>query len=120
VGYLFTGGDIRTRGSGKTGATNVLRTAGKLPFAIVVVADIGKGAVPALIGRLVFDSYGVGAAGASAAMIGHVYPVFSGFRGGRGVASAFGGVLVLTPLIGLALPIAGALIIAGTRYVSLM
>ena len=120
IGYLWLREDIRNRGSGKTGTTNVLRTAGKLPAAIVVVLDISKGAVPALLGRFVFDSDAAAAVGASAAIVGHNWPVFAGFRGGRGVAAAFGGVLGLTPLLGpIALAIA-ALVIVPTRFVSLM
>jgi glycerol-3-phosphate acyltransferase PlsY len=120
VGYIWLRRDIRELGSGKTGATNVLRTAGKVPFALVVVADIAKGTIPALVGRFVFDDPGVAAAGAAAAIVGHVWPVFAGFRGGRGVATAFGGVLGLTPMVAVVFPIAAVLVIAATRYVSLM
>lgn len=120
VGYLWTGEDIRTRGSGKTGTTNVLRTAGPLAAALVVVVDIAKGTVPAVVGRFVFDDSWVAAAGAGAAMVGHVWPVFAGFRGGRGVATGFGGILGLTPLVALLFPVIAALIIVPTRIVSLM
>lgn len=120
IGYLFTGTDIRKRGSGKTGTTNVLRTAGRIAAVLVMIGDISKGVVPALVGRYLFDDSGVAAAGAAAGIIGHVWPIFAGFRGGRGVAVAFGGVLGLTPLIALVFPIIGAAIIIPTRYVSLM
>jgi glycerol-3-phosphate acyltransferase PlsY len=120
IGYLWLRKDIRQFGSGKTGATNVLRTAGKLPAALVVIGDVSKGAVPAVLGRFVFDEPGVAAAGAGAAVDGHVLPVFAGFRGGRGVATAFGGILGLTPLVALTFPVAAALVIASTRVVSLM
>jgi glycerol-3-phosphate acyltransferase PlsY len=120
VGYLFVHRDIREAGSGKTGTTNVLRTAGKLPAALVLVGDVLKGAAPALIGRFVFHDDGVAAAGAAAAIIGQIWPIFAGFRGGRGVASAFGGVLGLTPLIALIFPLIGAALVVPTRYVSLM
>ena len=120
VGYIWLREDIRNRGSGKTGTTNVLRTAGKIPAAIVVAADIAKGTAPALIGRFVLDDDGAAAAGASAAIVGHIWPVFAGFRGGRGVAAAFGGVLGLAPLIGLVALVIAALVIAPTRIVSLM
>lgn len=120
VGYVWTGRDIRQRGSGKTGVTNVLRTAGRAPASLVLVGDVLKGLAPALVGRLVFDSYGAAAVGAGAAIVGHVWPVFAGFRGGRGVATSFGGVLAMAPLIGLLLPVIGALIVLPTRYVSLM
>ena len=120
VGYLWLGRDIRDSGSGKTGTTNVLRTAGKLPAALVMIADIAKGVVPGLIGRYVFDSDGVAAAGAVACVVGHIWPVFAGFRGGRGVATAFGGILGLSPLLALLFPLVGALLVVPTRYVSLM
>lgn len=120
IGYIWLGRDIRQSGSGKTGTTNVLRTAGKLPAALVVVGDISKGTVPALLGRFLWDDAGVAAAGASAAIVGHIWPVFAGFRGGRGVATAFGGVLGLTPLVALAFPVLAAVVLVSTRYVSLM
>jgi glycerol-3-phosphate acyltransferase PlsY len=120
VGYLALGRDIRESGSGKTGTTNVLRTAGKGPAALVMLLDIAKGAVPALVGRFVFESNEVAAVGAAAAVVGHVWPVFAGFRGGRGVASTFGGVLGLAPAISIVFPLIGAALIGTTRYVSVM
>ncbi len=120
VGHLWLGRDIRESGSGKTGTTNVLRTAGRLPAVLVLIADVAKGVIPALAGRLIFDSDGVAAAGAAAALVGHVWPVFAGFRGGRGVATSFGGILGLTPLLALLFPLVGALVIIPTRIVSLM
>ncbi len=120
IGYLWLHEDIRKRGSGKTGTTNVLRTAGKIPAALVLIGDLSKGLLPALIGRFVFDEPGIAAAGAAAAIFGHVFPLFAGFRGGRGVATAFGGILGLTPLIALAFPFIAAAIVLPTRYVSLM
>jgi glycerol-3-phosphate acyltransferase PlsY len=120
VGYLWLGRDIRASGSGKTGTTNVLRTAGKIPAGLVMVCDIGKGVVPGIIGRFVFDDPGVAAAGAGAAVVGHVWPLFAGFRGGRGVATAFGGILGLSPLLALIFPVIGLALVVPTRYVSLM
>lgn len=120
IGYLFTGKDIRRLGSGKTGTTNVLRTAGKLAAGLVLVADVLKGAAPALIGRFAFDDPGAAAAGAVAAVAGHIWPVFSGFRGGRGVATAFGGALGLAPLLALSFPLAAAVILGATRIMSVM
>jgi len=120
VGYIWLRRDIRESGSGKTGTTNVLRTAGKIPAALVMILDISKGAVPALVGRYVFDNDGAAAAGAAAAVVGHVWPVFAGFRGGRGVASTYGGILGLAPLLSLGFPVVGALLVVGTRYMSVM
>ena len=120
VGYAWLGRDIRESGSGKTGTTNVLRTAGKGPAALVMLLDIVKGAVPALVGRFVFDSNEVAAVGAGAAVVGHVWPIFAGFRGGRGVASTYGGVLGLAPVVSIVFPLIGAALIGTTRYVSVM
>lgn len=120
VGYLWLRRDIRQSGSGKTGTTNVLRTAGRIPAALVMACDILKGTVPALLGRFAFEDDGVAAAGAAAAIAGHVWPVFAGFRGGRGVATSFGGILGLSPLISLVFPVIAAAIVLPTRYVSLM
>ncbi len=120
AGHLFIGRDIRESGSGKTGTTNVLRTAGKKAAALVMIGDIAKGAVPALAGRYLFNDDWVAAAGSSAAIIGHVWPVFAGFRGGRGVASTYGGVLGLTPLLSLIFPLIGLVLVGTTRIVSVM
>ncbi|MCS7295982.1 MAG: glycerol-3-phosphate 1-O-acyltransferase PlsY [Chloroflexota bacterium] len=120
VGYLFSGKDVRRYGSGKTGVTNVLRVAGPIPAAIVLVADVAKGAAAAVIGTWAFDDAGAGAAGAAAAVVGHVFPIFAGFRGGRGVATAFGGILGLAPLVSLIFPVIGAILIIPTRIVSFM
>jgi glycerol-3-phosphate acyltransferase PlsY len=120
VGYIWLRRDIRESGSGKTGTTNVLRTAGKIPAALVMILDIAKGAVPALVGRYVFENDGAAVAGACAAVVGHIWPVFAGFRGGRGVASTYGGVLGLAPLLSLGFPVIGAVLVVATRYVSVM
>ena len=120
VGHLWLGRDIRASGSGRTGTTNVLRTAGKTAAGIVMVADIAKGTIPGLVGRYLFDDDGVAAAGASMAIVGHVWPVFAGFHGGRGVATAFGGILGLSPLMALVFPLIGAALIVPTRIVSVM
>ena len=120
AGYIWIQKDIREFGSGSTGTTNVLRTAGKPAAAFVLIADVAKGTIPALIGRLVFDEPWAAAAGAAAAVVGHIWPVFAGFRGGRGVATAFGGVLGLTPLLAIAFPVIALLVILPVRIVSVM
>lgn len=120
VGYLWLGRDIRASGSGKTGTTNVLRTAGRSAALTVLAADIAKGALPALAGRLVFDDPAVAAAGATAAVIGHVWPVFAGFRGGRGVATAFGGFVGLDPILALLFPVIGVALLVPWRIMSVM
>jgi acyl phosphate:glycerol-3-phosphate acyltransferase len=116
---LLTGKDIRTEGSGNAGATNVLRAHGKRLGLAVAVLDIAKGAAAVFLVRAVTADPRYAAAAAFAAILGHVFPIFYGFRGGKGVATAVGAFLVLAPwptLVCLAVFIA---VVAATRYVSL-
>jgi acyl phosphate:glycerol-3-phosphate acyltransferase len=120
AGRLARVGDLREYGSGKTGFTNALRTLG-LKWAIFVVAgDILKGTAAVLIGRYLIGEPAAAAAAGSAAVLGHVFPVFAGFRGGRGVATAFGAFLGVYPPAALLLLAAGGLVLAVWRYASLM
>jgi acyl phosphate:glycerol-3-phosphate acyltransferase len=124
VGFLvaraFGAGDIRRQGSGNIGATNVLRTLGRLPAIITLVGDIAKGyAAVALAGRLGGDEPAVTAAGAVAAVVGNCWSVFLGFRGGKGVATGLGALLRLTPLATLAALPVFIVVTATTRFVSL-
>ena len=112
------GVDVRETGSGKTGTTNVLRAGGKWAAASVVLLDGGKGVAAAVAARILSDSGWVEAGATAAVMVGHVFPVFAGFRGGRGVATGVGasaGLLPWTALIGLGV---FAPTVALTRYVS--
>lgn len=99
------GVDIRSVGSGNPGAANVLRTLGRGPAAMVFVGDMLKGVVAAAMGMVVTgDPVGALAFGAGlAAVVGHCYPVFHRFRGGKGVATAVGLVLFTIPIGGLIL-----------------
>ena len=103
---LFTGRDVRNSGSGNAGTTNVMRTAGLLPGILTFVFDAAKGFVGAYIGELVFG-YLFTLTGLTAftpvygayvcyvfVMIGHIFPVFFGFRGGKGIATSVGGFAV--------------------------
>lgn len=83
-------GDIRTIGSGNIGATNVLRTGRKDLAALTLILDAGKGAAAVLIARAVFDSDIAAALAGGGAFVGHLYPVWLKFRGGKGVATFFG------------------------------
>jgi acyl phosphate:glycerol-3-phosphate acyltransferase len=113
-----TGKDIRTEGSGNAGATNVLRAHGKILGVAVAALDVGKGAAAVALVRLATaDPRYTGAAG-FAAVLGHVFPVFYGFRGGKGVATAFGAFLVLAPLAALVCAGIFFAVVAVTRYVS--
>jgi acyl phosphate:glycerol-3-phosphate acyltransferase len=121
------GVDVLAQGSGHTGATNVLRTAGAKAAAAVVFLDLAKGAVAVLLARyLIFPasadaaiSLWAEALAGLTAVLGHNYSIFLHFRGGRGVATGGGAALAMNPLvIAIALPI-GALPVIFTRYVSL-
>jgi len=126
-GYLIvsakTGGDIRQTGSGGTGATNVSRRAGKAAGILTLVFDALKGAAAVLIARLLLTQqehalWWIGFAGL-VAIIGHIFPLWLGFRGGKGVATGVGVFLVLTPLAVLVSGLLFLIIVALTRYVSL-
>ncbi|MSP22929.1 MAG: glycerol-3-phosphate 1-O-acyltransferase [Dehalococcoidia bacterium] len=120
VGHLRGGIDVREYGSGKTGFTNSLRSMGLKAALLVLAGDLLKGVVPVLIGRFILDDPWAAAAGGAASILGHTWPVFSGFRGGRGVATAFGAFLAVSPLAALVVVTAAGLVLAATRYVSLM
>jgi len=120
VGRLARGIDIRRYGSGKTGFTNALRTIGLRASLPVLVIDLAKGALTVVIARLLSDNAYVQAVGGLAAVAGHDWPVFAGFRGGRGVGTSFGVLLGMNPLVGLALiPMAIAIAFV-TRYMSVV
>lgn len=111
--------DPRTTGSGNAGSTNVLRIGGKLPATLVLICDILKGFLPVLIAGL-FGVNGIWLATvALAAVIGHMYPLYFKFRGGKGVATAFGGVLALSVAVAFFCLVIWVLIVAMSRYVSL-
>ena len=116
---LSTGKDIRTEGSGNAGATNVLRAHGKGLGLAVAVLDIAKGALAVVLVRFVTADPRYAAAAAFAAVLGHVFPLYYGFRGGKGVATAVGAFLVLAPWPTLVCVGIFVLVVAVTRYVSL-
>jgi glycerol-3-phosphate acyltransferase PlsY len=111
--------DPRTYGSGNPGATNVLRSGRKAAAALTLVGDAAKGAVAVLVVRTV----GIGADGvalaAVAAFVGHLYPVYFGFKGGKGVATAFGILVALSPVLALGVGAVFGIVIFASRYVSL-
>ena len=118
-GWAFKRVDVRDFGSGKTGMTNVLRTVGVPAAALVLLLDMGKAVLAVVLARIVSDSHGVEAAAALAALIGHNWPVFVRFRGGRGTAPGWGGLCILSPVSGVVATAVGIPMIAITRYVSL-
>jgi glycerol-3-phosphate acyltransferase PlsY len=111
-------GDLRTIGSGNPGATNVARLMGPAAGVLVALLDIGKGALSVLAARQLSSDPAAPAVAGLAAIIGHVYPVWAGFRGGKGVATAAGVFAVLSPLALVPAVIVFALVAAATRYVS--
>ena len=111
--------DVREMGSGKTGMTNVLRTAGKKAAALVFALDLGKGALAVLVAVSVSGDAWVEAATATAVLVGHIFPVFAGFRGGRGVATGVGTAFALLPWAGVAGVAVFVPVLLLTRYVSL-
>jgi acyl phosphate:glycerol-3-phosphate acyltransferase len=120
AGRLAGGVDLRDYGSGKTGFTNSLRVLGLRRSAPVFIGDFAKGLTAALLPLLWTDDPWARAAGALAAVIGHVWPLFAGFRGGRGVLTGAGAVAGLSPApLLIALPLA-ALVLYTSRYMSLV
>lgn len=122
---LFTkGSDIRKTGSGGTGATNVSRRAGKLAGVVTLLLDAAKGATAILIARWLLDvpSFETNlpvALSGIAVMVGHVFPIWLRFRGGKGVATGVGVFLTMTPLIVLFASTVFFIVVLLTRYVSL-
>lgn len=94
-------GDVRQIGSGNIGATNVLRTGRKDLAIATLILDAGKGAVALLVAHWLFDSEVAGAIAGGAAFLGHLFPVWLGFKGGKGVATFFGLLLAAAWPLGL-------------------
>ena len=126
VGYLIvsatTGSDVRQTGSGGTGATNVSRRAGTGAGVVTLILDALKGAAAVLIANIFFtgvdSAWWIGAAGLIA-ILGHIFPIWLGFRGGKGVATGVGVFAVLTPFAVFCSAVAFVGIFTVTRYVSL-
>ncbi|MCO7176762.1 glycerol-3-phosphate 1-O-acyltransferase PlsY [Sporolactobacillus kofuensis] len=111
--------DIRKTGSGNAGATNTMRVLGTGPALGVLILDVLKGIVCVLIARgLGIDDWAVACSGL-AAIIGHDFPVYFGFKGGKGVATTIGVFFMIMPLYALIAGVITILIIALTRFVSL-
>jgi acyl phosphate:glycerol-3-phosphate acyltransferase len=130
----FYGTDIRKHGSGNAGMTNTLRTLGKAAAVLVIVGDILKGVLSYLVGNLVVDSTIVGGVssnsltsvvalggmvGGIAAIAGHNWPIYFGFKGGKGILTSFSVVMMMDWKLGLILLGLFIVIVAITRYVSL-
>ena len=125
VGKIFYKTDIRKHGSGNAGATNTLRILGKGAAIAVLVGDFLKGIIACLIGRYLWRvtsgrrSVSWSIHSRLFAVIGHNWPIFFGFKGGKGVITSFAVILMFSPLTALICLAAFVLIVAVTRYVSL-
>lgn len=113
---LTGGGDIRAIGSGNIGATNVLRTGNKAIAALTLLLDVGKGAVAVIIASRFGENLGL-LAGAGA-FLGHLYPIWLKFSGGKGVATLLGIVTALAPILGLVFAVTWLVVLAVLRYSS--
>ena len=111
--------DPRSQGSGNAGATNMLRMAGKQAGLIVFVGDLLKGVIAVLIGRALGCVSIDLALVAFACVLGHVFPLYFKFRGGKGVATMVGSLIALSPPLGLATALVWAIVAAITRFSSL-
>lgn len=122
-GLLFTRWfsdiDVRNVGSGNIGATNVLRAAGKKAALLTLLADCLKGLLPVLAVKLLFHDDLTSVLSGAAALLGHTFPIYLGFKGGKGVATSFGVALALTPLAALLSLITWAVAAFLWRYSSL-
>lgn len=111
--------DPRTQGSGNPGATNVLRMGSKKLAALVLLIDVLKGVIPVLIGRMLGFDIDILALIAFFAFLGHLYPVFFQFKGGKGVATALGAFLALSPALAGAALLTWIVVFAISRISSL-
>ncbi len=118
LGKMSKNIDIRNYGSGNAGATNALRVLGKKMGALTFLLDIIKGVVAVLVGRAILGFNG-SLLGAIFVVLGHNYPIFLGFKGGKGVATSFGVLLLLNWKAALLCLIVAGSIIIFTKYVSL-
>jgi len=111
--------DIREHGSGNIGATNVLRVLGKPVGITVLVLDVMKGLIPVIVAKLVSDSSLVHIATAMAAILGHNYTFWLGFKGGKGIATTGGAILPIMPWALIAAVLGWIIVLKVSRYVSL-
>jgi len=122
TGYLVgrvLGVDVRKVGSGNIGTANVLRAAGKRAAVLTLTGDMLKGFVPVVIARLLVSNHWLIAAVAFAAVVGHCWPVFLRFKGGKAVATGAGTTIGLAPILGLGLFAFWWAIVLLSRYTSL-
>ncbi len=116
---LFSSVDVRTVGSGNIGATNVLRAAGKKAAILTLLTDAVKGLIPVLIVKSIFQDDAITVLSGAAAILGHNFPVYLKFKGGKGVATSYGVVFAVSPWIGFICLLIWVLVAYIWRYSSL-
>lgn len=115
----FKGVDVRSYGSGNIGTINVLRVGGYWVAALVLIADVAKGAVPVLLASYLGLSSWIVVLAGLIAISGHNWSIFLGFKGGKGVATTLGVLVALSPLAALVAAVVWVLVVAITKYSSL-
>jgi glycerol-3-phosphate acyltransferase PlsY len=122
-GYMLLqwkmGVDVREYGSGRTGMSNVLRTGGVKSAALVLTLDIAKGVIAVIVARVVIGTTAAEVAAGLIVLVGHNWPVFLQFKGGRGILTALGGLALMVPVAAVIATITFLTVIAVSRYISL-
>ena len=118
IGRAFGISDVRKHGSGNSGTTNVLRTAGWVPSVLTLLCDCLKGYIGCLIGRALGGDLGM-LLGGFFAVVGHDFPVFMGFKGGKGIATSLALIIAIHPGLALAELLTEIVVVAITRYMSI-
>ncbi len=119
VARLWGVADVRSVGSGNVGATNVIRSAGRVPGALAFLLDAFKGTLAVLVAQQLTADLATQSVAAVAAVIGHMFPVWLGFRGGKGVATGAGAFAPLLPLATATGVLVFILLLAALRYVAI-
>ena len=122
-GYMLLqwrmGVDVRRYGSGRTGMSNVLRTGGAKAAAVVLTLDIAKGVIAVIMARAVIGTNAAEVSAALIVLVGHNWPVFLQFKGGRGILTALGGLVIMAPIAAIIATATFLAITALSRYISL-
>ncbi|NQW22574.1 MAG: glycerol-3-phosphate 1-O-acyltransferase PlsY [SAR202 cluster bacterium] len=122
-GYMLLrwkmGVDVRDYGSGRTGMSNVLRTGGGKAAVVVLTLDIAKGVIAVVMARIVIDTTTAEVVAALIALAGHNWPVFLQFKGGRGILTALGCLVIMTPLTAVVAIVTFLTVTGSSRYISL-
>lgn len=125
ISKVFYKKDIRTFGSGNAGMTNILRTFGKKAAIATLIGDVGKGIVAVLLAKYIFSNILMSDAVYGAyiatifAVLGHLFPVFFKFKGGKGISVAFGCIIVSEPIVGIIIALVFIIVVFTTKIVSL-